>query len=613
MDRQNTRIVIGIIAVTCLIAALRFWPTKPTEADSGHRPVMGTFARVVVVAPDTNTAKQCIKAAFAEINNVDKLMSDYKDDSEISCVSKDAFKQPVKVSKPTYEVLQKAIEFSKLSQGAFDVTVGPLVQLWRSASEANSVPTDTELQDARSKVGYELLYLDANEMSVRFAVDGMRLDLGGIAKGYAIDKAVEAMKKSGALGAMVDIGGDIRCFGTPSKGKSHWLIGLQDPNKTDDLIGTSLLVLKLTDAAIATSGNYRRFTLIKGRKFSHIISRTTAAGTQGLSSVTIITNNALDADALATAVTVMGAEKGLALIEKLPQTEAILITSPPHQKFIKTTGAEKFIKTRISQREGSHTYYVQTNAHDSATGAKETPFRSIEEAIEVVQPGDTIFVKAGTYILSNTIRLNKDGSGANPINLWAFPSHKVILDFSNAPTSSNGLKIKGSYWHLKGLIIQNAGEKGIHISGSNNVIENTTTRTNGDGGIKLDDGAANNLILNCDSYLNYDKATYGKNADGFAAKHGLGKANAFKGCALKIAGPGQMVRMYGKTPASMETASASSWAMAPASTSSFVVWYGATPKADLTYKAIPPASPSTTTRPGTIAETTSSTIAILIN
>jgi len=169
MNKQNIRIAIGIIVAICLVLALCFWPTGPAEADSGHRLVMGTFARVVVVAPDMRTANRCIKAAFAQIYKVDQLMSDYKDDSEISQVNRDAFKRAVKVSKSTYEVLQKAVQFSKLSGGAFDVTVGPLVQLWHSASEANSVPTDTELQYARSRVGYEKLILDANETSVRLA------------------------------------------------------------------------------------------------------------------------------------------------------------------------------------------------------------------------------------------------------------------------------------------------------------------------------------------------------------------------------------------------------------------------------------------------------------
>jgi len=345
MNRQNTRIAIGIVAAIALIAALCFWPTSHAEADSGHRLVMGTLARVVAVAPDMRTAKQSIKAAFAEINKVDKLMSDYKSESEISQVNRDAFRQAVKISKSTYEVLQKAVEFSRLSGGAFDVTVGPLVQLWRLAAEANSVPTDTQLEQARSKVGYEKLILDANQTSVRFAVDGMKLDLGGIAKGYAIDKAVEAMQKCGALGAMVDIGGDIRCFGTPSRGKKEWLIGLQDPNEAKEPISTGkpLLVLKLKNAAIATSGNYRRFSLVKGKKYSHIINRKSGTATESLSSVTIIAKRALDADALATAVSVMGSEKGLALIEKIPNTEAILIPSAQH-KLVKTSAAEKYIK-----------------------------------------------------------------------------------------------------------------------------------------------------------------------------------------------------------------------------------------------------------------------------
>jgi thiamine biosynthesis lipoprotein len=210
----------------------------------------------------------------------------------------------------------------------------------------NSLPADAELQQARSKVGYDKLILDANEMSVRFAVEGMRVDLGGIAKGYAIDKAVEAMQKGGALGGMVDIGGDIRCFGSPPAGQNIWRIGLQDPDKAKAGLdaGTPLLVLNLTNTAVATSGNYRRFVVIEGKMHSHIIDTKTGYSSDELTSVTIFSQNTTDADALATAVTVMGTEKGLALIETIPQTEAILISSPPEYKLIKTSGAEKFIE-----------------------------------------------------------------------------------------------------------------------------------------------------------------------------------------------------------------------------------------------------------------------------
>ncbi len=359
MNKRNVRIAIGIIVGVCLVAALCFWPEGRVEADSGYRLVMGTFARVVAVAADSSTAKECIDAALAEIDEVDELMSDYKSDSEITEVNRDAAEREVKVSESTYEVLQRSVEYSKLTGGAFDVTVGPLVDLWRSAAEANSTPSDAELREARSKVGYEKLILDVNEMSVRFAVEGMRIDLGGIAKGYAIDRAIEAMQKSGAAGGMVDIGGDIRCFGVAPAARDSWLVGLQDPGKAVEGIGGSalLLKLKLVSGAVATSGDYQQFILIEGKRHSHIIDRKTAAGAQGLSSVTIIANNATDADALATAVSVMGAEKGLALIETIPETEAILIpaaegmTSQPRPvpsevegyQLIKTSGAEKYI------------------------------------------------------------------------------------------------------------------------------------------------------------------------------------------------------------------------------------------------------------------------------
>jgi len=353
MDKTNHKIAIGIVVGIILVLAFFARPKSPIEADSGHRLIMGTFARIVAVAADSSTAKRCIEAAFEELQRVDDLMSNYKNDSEITRINRQAYKSAVRVSEPTFEVLTRAVRFSRLSGGAFDITIGPLVDLWRSAAKANTVPSDYELVTACSRVGYEKLLLDPNKMSVRFAVDDMKLDLGGIAKGYAIDRAVEAMQKNGAAGGMVDVGGDIRCFGTPPRDKSTWLIGLQDPSEKFEIpIGTGepLLVLQLTGAAIATSGNYRRFALIEGKKYGHIMDRRTGKSTKGLSSVTIIAKCAADADALATAVSVMGAEAGLALIEKLPETEAILIpasrgmANPPKYEVIKTRGAEKYIE-----------------------------------------------------------------------------------------------------------------------------------------------------------------------------------------------------------------------------------------------------------------------------
>jgi len=307
---------------------------------------MGTFGRAVAVAMRRDTAKKCVEAAMEQVRNVDALMSDYKGDSEISRVNRQAFGSAVKVSAATYEVLERSVELSQMTDGAFDITVGPLVDLWRSAAEANTMPNGAELAVARAKVGYEKLTLDPNEMSVRFGVEGMRVDLGAIAKGYSIDKAIEAMQKLGAIGGMVDVGGDIRCFGASPNGKNSWMIGVQDPRKAKAWLGTGqpVLVLKLTSAAVATSGDYRRYVTIRGKRHSHVIDRKTGDGSNKLDSVTIIGENATKADGLATAVSVMGAEKGLSLIEGIPHTEAILISLRPKYKLIQSSGARKYIK-----------------------------------------------------------------------------------------------------------------------------------------------------------------------------------------------------------------------------------------------------------------------------
>ncbi|MHC4570737.1 MAG: FAD:protein FMN transferase [Planctomycetota bacterium] len=361
MDKKR-RIAIEIIVFTSLIVALyffvsgdkSFWPKGRVEADSGHRLIMGTFAHIVAVATDSSTAENCVEAAFEQLESVDNLMSDYKVDSELSRVNQQAYESPVRVSEPLFEVLQQSLALSRETNGAFDITVGPLVDLFGSGEKSRAAPTEEQIAQARLKTGFQKLKLDEQNRTVKFAVEGMRLDLGGIAKGYAIDRAVEAMQKGGAIGGMVDVGGDIRCFGAPPRGKNKWLIGLQDPAVGPDTVipaqagigtGKTLLVLKLTNAAIATSGDYRRFTLIEGKKYSHIIDTGTGYSSEGFA------KSAIDADALATAVSVMGAEKGLALIETKPETEAILIPSMPKpvpnevegSQLIKTTGAESFI------------------------------------------------------------------------------------------------------------------------------------------------------------------------------------------------------------------------------------------------------------------------------
>jgi thiamine biosynthesis lipoprotein len=316
------------------------------EKDSGYRVLMGTFSRAVVIAGSERKARRCTEAAFSVQRRIDELMSYQREDSELSRINRDAADEPVRVNPLTFEVLQKSIYFSKLSDGAFDVTVGPLMDLWKAAGEADAPPTEETLAEARAKVGYENLILDEKNMTVRFAVKGMKIDLGGIGKGYAVDKSIEAMKDLGATGGMVDLGGNIRCFGQPPRGQEYWRVGLQDPNVAPDDVDASriLLVLAVTDEGVATSGDYRRFVKVHGEKESHILDARTGKGANKLVSDTIIAPDAIMADALSTAVNVLGPEKGLALIERLPGVEAILIPpgKPAHPIF--STGAKAYVK-----------------------------------------------------------------------------------------------------------------------------------------------------------------------------------------------------------------------------------------------------------------------------
>jgi thiamine biosynthesis lipoprotein len=342
MQETKSRTILYTI-LTCLAMAGVVWLSltrRSVSVDSGYRMTMGTFARVVAVAKNPQQADNAVAAAFEAIEAVNRTMSDYDPNSLLSQVNREAFEQPVKVDADLFEVLTAAQLYSCTSDGAFDVTIGPVIQLWRTAKDENTVPTQEAIAKAKEAVGYENLVLDAEDKTVKFAKKGMFIDLGGIAKGYAIDKAIEILQDAGLKGGMVDIGGDLRCFGTPADSKRHWLIGLQDPQNEEEI----LMTLNMDDRAVATSGDYRRFVVIGEKKHSHIVNPATADSAADLSSVTIIAPSAMAADALATAVTVMGDEKGMELIESIEHTEAILIPHREETSFEKTTGVKQYIQ-----------------------------------------------------------------------------------------------------------------------------------------------------------------------------------------------------------------------------------------------------------------------------
>lgn len=346
---NGMRRFVSIVTLPILVAAIVHVTAsgrRPVEVDSGSRLMMGTFARVVVIAKSEKAARACIAAAFDVQDRIESLMSYHRQDSELNTVNRCAAREPVPVNPMTFEVLRQAIHFSEVSEGTFDVTVGPLVDLWRTAGQANEPPTEEALAEARRKVGFRKLTLDDKAMTVRFAEEGMRIDLGGIAKGYAVDKAVEAMAKHGALGGMVDLGGNIRCFGRAPRGQEKWRIGMQDPNVAPDDLNPSkyLLVLEIADMSVATSGDYRRFTVVEGRRQSHVLDARSGRGAEKLVSDTIIAPDATTADALSTAVNILGPEAGMALVERLPGVEAILIPAGPEVTLLFSSGANAYVR-----------------------------------------------------------------------------------------------------------------------------------------------------------------------------------------------------------------------------------------------------------------------------
>jgi thiamine biosynthesis lipoprotein len=348
---------------------------------------MSTLATVTLIARGAGEAVVASEAAFAALDSVNTLMSFYNEESDLARVNRSAGEQPVRVDEATFAVLERAREFWERSGGAFDASVGPLITLWKRCAKAGRLPEADEIATARARIGFDKIRLDPKTQGVQFGAPGMSIDLGGIAKGYAIDRAVSAILRAGVEAGIVEVGGDLRCFGripagligrsadlpvrtlrrrdrsaatdapgnatsadspaaagTPGSARSTnsapedffpgmrhsrpapledlraWPLGVQSP------FGEALLgKIRVPAGAVATSGHYRRYTTIAGKRYSHIIDPRTGRPVEAPTSVTVIAADALTADALATAITVLGAGEGLALAESIPGVEALVI------------------------------------------------------------------------------------------------------------------------------------------------------------------------------------------------------------------------------------------------------------------------------------------------
>ena len=282
---------------------------------------MGTVFRILLHAQGKAEAERAAFAAFDRIAELDHKLSDYKTGSELMRACRRAAQEPVVVSSDLFTVLDRAQHFSRLSNGAFDVTVKPLLRLWRRAHQTGEFPAARDLSDARKKVGYRNLLLDPMTGSMRFQEMGMELDLGSIGKGYAADEALKTLANHGVNRALIDGGGDVR-LGEPPPQREGWTIAVEGWEKVASLAGKRLL---LHDAAIATSGNRHQFLDIGTTRYSHILDPATGLGMKDSRTVTVIAPDATTADAMATALSVLPPHRGIELIEELPGTEAYLV------------------------------------------------------------------------------------------------------------------------------------------------------------------------------------------------------------------------------------------------------------------------------------------------
>lgn len=299
-----------------LAASLLAGCIVPSEAPLARfeftEPHMGTPCRVAFYARDAEEAERARRAAFAELAGVDERMSDYREESEVSLLSRRSGGGPIPVSEPLFQVLSAAQRFSQLSGGAFDVTVGPVVHLWRKARREARLPDPRELREALERTGWRKLVLDPAARTARLERPGMLLDLGGIAKGHACDRALEALARLGIRRAMVDTGGGM-AIGDPPPGRAGWRIQVADRSEK---------VLVLARCGVATSGDWERYVEIDGVRYSHIVDPSTGLGLTNRILVTVVAPDGMSADALSTALSVLGPQRGLRLAEDLPGVEA---------------------------------------------------------------------------------------------------------------------------------------------------------------------------------------------------------------------------------------------------------------------------------------------------
>ena len=283
--------------------------------------LMGNNFTITVVANGQSDAEALIDTAVNEIKRIEKLLTTFSDDSQTSLINKFAGIGPVKVDPEVFELIQRSIGISHITQGAFDITYGSIDKtLWNFDKTMEALPSKEDALRMVHLIDYKNIELDAQNSTVFLKNKGMRIGFGGIGKGYAAEMAKKLLIEKGVSSGIVNASGDLTAWGAQPSGK-QWRIGISNPDRPEDIFS----YLDISGKAVATSGNYEKYVMIGGKKYSHTIDPKTGLPISGIKSVTVISGNAEFADAMATPIAVMGINAGLYLIDQIPDLHCIII------------------------------------------------------------------------------------------------------------------------------------------------------------------------------------------------------------------------------------------------------------------------------------------------
>ena len=303
--------VLLVFGVFTLASAAR------AEWLSDQQAIMGTVVRVELWSEDQPAGKAAIAAVMEEMRRIDRTMSTYKEDSDVSLVNREAAQQPVTISPELFELIVRSLQMSDLTSGAFDITYASAGHLYDFRRKIK--PSEEALAKALPAINYHHILLDRKRSTIKFSQAGVRIDLGGIAKGHAVDRCIALLQARGIKQAIVSAGGDSRIIGD-HHGRP-WIVGIRDPRQE----GKVVAALPLNDAAVSTSGDYERYFEANGVRYHHIINPTNGRPVNGVRSVTVVGGDSTTMDALSTSVFVLGVQKGMALVERLADVEAVIV------------------------------------------------------------------------------------------------------------------------------------------------------------------------------------------------------------------------------------------------------------------------------------------------